>query len=110
MADEPVAAPEISPADAAQSIEQATFLYDVPVTLKVILGDATLTIGDILKCGKGSVIPLKQKVGDPFVVMLHNRPVAEGEVVAAGEHLGIKITNVIRPSADAAPPPTPEKG
>ncbi|MBI4239301.1 MAG: FliM/FliN family flagellar motor switch protein [Deltaproteobacteria bacterium] len=73
-----------------------SFLYDVPVTMQVMLGEATLTIGDIMKCGKGSVIPLKQKVGDPFVVLLQNRVIAEGEVVAAGEHLGIKITNVHR--------------
>lgn len=75
-----------------------SLVYDVPVTLNVQLGEGVLTIGDLLKCGKGSVIPLSQKVGDPFVVMLQKRAIAEGEIVEAGGHLGIKITNVIKVS------------
>ncbi len=76
--------------------EDLSLVMDVPVTLKVMLGEAALTIGDILKCGKGSVIPLSQKVGDPFVVTLQKKPIAEGEIVQAGDHFGIKITNVIK--------------
>lgn len=73
-----------------------SLLKDVPLTLQVHLGEATLTISDIMKCGKGSVIPLNQKVGDPFVIMLQQKPIAEGEVVEAGGQLGIKVTNVFR--------------
>lgn len=76
--------------------EDLSLVYDVPVTLQVRLGEATLTIGDILKCGKGSVIPLNQKVGDPFLIMLQKKPIAEGEIVEAGDHLGIKITNIMK--------------
>lgn len=76
-------------------------LADVPVTLRVILGDATITIADVLKCDKGSVIPLNQKIGDPFAIMLHNRMIAEGEVVTTGDTLGIKITNVKAPEGAA---------
>ncbi|QQR81131.1 MAG: FliM/FliN family flagellar motor switch protein [Deltaproteobacteria bacterium] len=77
--------------------EDFSLLKDVPLTLQVHLGEATLTISDIMKCGKGSVIPLNQKVGDPFVIMLQQKPIAEGEVVEAGGQLGIKVTNVFRP-------------
>jgi len=76
--------------------EDLSFVQDLPVTLNVELGDATMTIGEVLKCGRGSVIPLNQKVGSPFVITLQRRPVAEGEVVKAGDHLGIKITKVLR--------------
>lgn len=100
MADEPTGAVTADAGTDAVTGD-VSFLYDVPVTMRVMLGEATLTIGDILKCGKGSVIPLKQKVGDPFVVLLQNRVIAEGEVVAAGEHLGIKITNVLRSQSAA---------
>ena len=77
-----------------------SFVYEAPVTLQVQLGEAILTIGDILKCGKGSVIPLNQKVGEPFKVLLQKRPIAEGEIVEAGERLAIKITNVLKAGAD----------
>lgn len=76
--------------------EEMAFVFDVPVTLRVMMGDATITIGDVLKCGKGSVIPLNQKIGDPFVVLLQNRPIAEGEVVEVEQRLGIKITKILK--------------
>lgn len=96
-------------------LEDVSFVYDVPVTLQVQLGEATLTIGDILKCGKGSVIPLNQKVGDPFIIELQNHPLAQGEIVEVGDRLGIKITNVLKNNAtetseaSAAPGSAPAK-
>ena len=81
--------------------DDVSFVYDVPVTLHVQLGDATLTIGDVLKCGKGSIIPLNQKVGDPFLILLQGKPLAQGEIVEAGENLGIKVTNILKASTDA---------
>ncbi len=101
-----------SPLEAKAGLDDVSFVYDVPVTLQVQLGEATLTIGDILKCGKGSVIPLNQKVGDPFIIQLQSHALAQGEIVEVGDRLGIKITNVLKnegesaaeaPAADAAP-------
>lgn len=89
-------------AAAKSEVDDVSFVYDVPVTLQVQLGEATLTIGDILKCGKGSVIPLGQKIGEPFLILLQNRPLAQGEIVEAGDHLGIKITNVLKGAAAQA--------
>jgi flagellar motor switch protein FliN/FliY len=76
--------------------EDLALVYDVPVRLTVELGNAIMTIGDVLKCGKGSIIPLSQKVGDPFKIYLEEKPLAEGEIVEAGDYLGIKITNIIK--------------
>ncbi|MBF0492081.1 MAG: FliM/FliN family flagellar motor switch protein [Deltaproteobacteria bacterium] len=78
------------------SKEALSLVKDVPVTLQVLLGESVMSLGDVLKFGKGSVIPLKQKVGQPFTLLLHYKPIAEGEVVEAGENLGIKITNVLQ--------------
>ncbi|EKD41170.1 MAG: Flagellar motor switch protein [uncultured bacterium] len=79
-----------------QSGDELALFYEIPVDLKVLLGEATLTIGDILKCSKGSVIPLNQKTGDPFKILLDNKPLAEGEVVEANGQVAIKITNVFK--------------
>jgi flagellar motor switch protein FliN/FliY len=76
--------------------DELELFYDIPVDLKVLLGEATLTIRDILKCTKGSVIPLNQKNGEPFKIMLENKPLAEGEVVEADGNVAIKITNVFK--------------
>jgi flagellar motor switch protein FliN/FliY len=82
--------------EAVSVTQDLSLVYDVPVTLKVLLGETALTIGEILKCGKGSVIPLNQKVGDPFLVILQKKAIAEGEIVQAGENFGIKITNILK--------------
>ena len=81
----------------AEETADLKLVYDVPVNLQVMLGDTTLTIGEVLQCQKGSVIPLRQKVGDPFRIYLESRVIAEGEVVDAGGQLGIRITQVISP-------------
>ncbi len=93
------AAPEAAESTSVEGGDDLSIVYDVPVTLHVYLGESTLSIGDILKCTKGSIIPLNQKVGDPFKIMLEKRALAEGEIVEAGDRLGIKITNIIKPPA-----------
>ncbi|MBX7148465.1 FliM/FliN family flagellar motor switch protein [bacterium] len=77
-----------------------SLVQDVPLVLQVQLGEAVMTIGDVLKCGKGSVIPLNQKAGDPFKIFLESRLLAEGEIVEAGESLGIKVTKVYKDGAE----------
>ena len=78
-----------------------SLVQDVALVLQVHLGEAVMTIGDVLKCGKGSVIPLNQKAGDPFKIYLENRLLAEGEIVEAGESLGIKVTKVYKDGAES---------
>lgn len=90
------ATPETASTPPAAPNDELALVYELPVTVHVEFGEASLTIGDLLKCGKGSVIKLNQKIGDPFRITLLKRPIAEGEVVEAGEFLGIKITNVFK--------------
>lgn len=95
---EPSAEAQKSPDEktSATGGEDLSLVLDVPVQIRVLLGEAVLTIGEILKCGKGSVIPLNQKVGSPFTVTLQKKPIAEGEIVQAGENFGIKITQILK--------------
>lgn len=72
------------------------FVSDVPVKLHVELGEATLTIAELMKCGNGSVVALDKRIGEPFLITLNGHPVAEGEVVEDGANLGIRIINVLR--------------
>lgn len=87
----------------AAGSQDVSFVYNVPVTLKVLLGEATLTVNDVLACGKGSVIPLRQKAGEPFKIYLQDRAIAEGEVVQLEDQLGIKITSVIKAGESESP-------
>ena len=96
MANENTETPASDVGAAPQTSDDYSLVLDVPMTVQVQLGEATLTIAEILKCGKGSVIPLNQKIGEPFVIKLHQKPIAMGEIVEAGDQLGIKITSILK--------------
>lgn len=79
----------------------------IPVTLEVVLGSARMPVADLMKLGRGSVIPLDRKIGDPVDIVVNGRVVARGEVVVLEnepERLGITFTEV-----SSGPPPTPRQ-
>ncbi len=76
----------------------------IPVTVKVVLGSATMPVANLVKLGRGAVIPLDRKVGEPVEMMVNGRIVARGEVVVVDEatsRFGIKLTEVVGPATDA---------
>jgi flagellar motor switch protein FliN/FliY len=70
----------------------------IPVTVKVVLGSATMPVANLAKLGRGAVIPLDRRVGDPVDVVVNGRIVARGEVVVVDEatsRFGISLTEVV---------------
>jgi flagellar motor switch protein FliN/FliY len=78
----------------------------IPVTVKIVLGSATMPVANLVKLGRGSVISLDRRIGEPVDVVVNGRIVARGEVVVVDEgtsRFGIKLTEVVGP-ADADKP------
>ena len=74
----------------------------IPVTVKVVLGSATMPVASLVKLGRGAVIPLDRRVGEPVDVVVNGRIVARGEVVVVDEatsRFGISLTEVVGPAA-----------
>ena len=71
-------------------------IYDVPVQVSAVLGTATLQVSQLLKLGRGAVVDLDRRVGEPIDVFVNNRLVARGEVVVVGERLGITMTEIVK--------------
>ena len=74
----------------------------IPVTVKVVLGSATMPVANLVKLGRGAVIPLDRRVGEPVDVVVNGRVVARGEVVVVDEatsRFGISLTEVVGPQA-----------
>ena len=70
----------------------------IPVTVQIVLGSSTMPVSDLVKLGRGAVIPLDRKVGDPVDVVVNGKVVARGEVVVVDDgssHFGISLTEVI---------------
>ena len=73
-------------------------VYDVPVTVRAVLGTTTMPINQLLKLGRGAVVELDRKVGDAVDVYVNNRLVARGEVVIVEDKLGVTMTEIVKSS------------
>lgn len=71
-------------------------VYDVPVTVKAILGSSSMNISQLLKLGRGAVVSLDKKVGDAVDVYVNDRLVARGEVVIIDDKLGVTMTEIVK--------------
>ena len=70
----------------------------IPVTVKVVLGSATMPVANLTKLGRGAIIPLDRRVGEPVDVVVNGRVIARGEVVVVDEatsRFGISLTEVV---------------
>ncbi len=75
----------------------------IPVTVKVVLGSAMMPVANLTKLGRGAVIPLDRKVGEPVDVVVNGRVIARGEVVVVDEatsRFGVSLTEIVAPSAN----------
>ena len=78
----------------------------IPVTVKIVLGSTTMPVASLVKLGRGAVIPLDRRVGEPVDVVVNGRVVARGEVVVVDEatsRFGISLTEVVGPSSSDRP-------
>lgn len=69
----------------------------IPVVLQVVVGSATLPVSSLLKLGRGAVVPLDHRVGDPVDVVVNGRTIARGEVVVVeedGARFGVSLTEI----------------
>ena len=73
-------------------------LHDVPVELAVEIGRTTMTIGETLSLGPGSIITLNRLAGEPVDLLVNGKPIARGEVVVIDEEFGLRVTEVLAPS------------
>ena len=71
-------------------------VYDIPVQITVILGRTSMQVSQLLKLGRGAVIELDKKVGEPIDIFVNNRLVARGEVVVVEERIGVTMTEIIK--------------
>ena len=71
-------------------------VYDIPVTVSVVLGKATMQVSQLLKLGRGAVVELDRKVGEAIDIYVNNRLVARGEVVVVEDRLGVTMTEIIK--------------
>jgi flagellar motor switch protein FliN/FliY len=73
----------------------------IPVLVQVVLGSTTMPVANLMKLGRGAVIPLDHRVGEPVDVVVNNRVVARGEVVVVEDdnsRFGVSLTEIVGPT------------
>ncbi|MFD2031550.1 flagellar motor switch protein FliN [Ancylobacter dichloromethanicus] len=73
-------------------------LLRVPVTLQVVLGSASLPVARLMKLGRGAIVPLDRRVGEPVDIVVNGRIIARGEVVVVDEdnsRFGVSLTEIV---------------
>ncbi|WP_191062183.1 flagellar motor switch protein FliN [Geminicoccus harenae] len=86
--------PEPRPAPASPAPLGA--VYDIPVQLSAVLGKASMPLNQLLRLGRGAVVELDRKVGEPIDIFVNNRLVARGEVIVVEDRLGVTMTEIIK--------------
>ncbi len=66
-------------------------LRDVQVEVSIVVGTASLPIRQLLKLGRGAVIPLDAKPEDLVTVYANAEPIAVGNIETADGHLKVRV-------------------
>jgi flagellar motor switch protein FliN/FliY len=64
----------------------------VNVEISVVLGRSVLPMQQLLRMGRGAVIPLDAKASDEVWILANNHPVARGEINICDDKIAITIT------------------
>jgi len=71
-------------------------LEEVPVQMSIVLGSTHLPIRQILKMGRGALIPLDCGYDDPTEVYVNEKLIARGKIRVSGDRMSIEVTDVVR--------------
>ena len=64
----------------------------VNVEISVVLGRSVLPMQQLLRMGRGAVIPLDATVNEEVWILANNHPVARGEIQINDDRISIAVT------------------
>jgi flagellar motor switch protein FliN len=87
--------PAMTPASGSGTMPLG-FLMDVTVTLTAELGRTTVTLGEVLRLGNGSVVPLDRLIAEPVEITARGVLLARGEVVVVDDRFAVRIKEIVQ--------------
>jgi len=70
-------------------------LSQLTLPVQVRIGSATMTIGELVRLRAGAVVTLDRGLDEPVELLVGERAVARGELVAIDDEMGVRITGII---------------
>lgn len=72
-----------------------SMLGHVKVRVDVHLGSTEISVQKLFSLSKGDVVALDADLDAPVSLLLEGKPIARGQLVAAGDCFGLKITEIL---------------
>jgi flagellar motor switch protein FliN/FliY len=72
-------------------------LYQVKASLQVCVGEATITVGELLSAKEHQVLKLDRTLDHPVDLLLNGQVVARGQLVAVDGHFAVRIIELPAP-------------
>lgn len=73
-------------------MQENTQIYKVGVDVTILLGRSQMPMQQLLRMGRGAVIPLDTKESDQLWILAAGHPIARGEITIRGDRLCITVT------------------
>ena len=67
-------------------------VHHVDIELSVVLGRCSMPMQQLLRMGRGAVIPLDAGVNEEVWILANNHPVARGEIQINEDRISIAVT------------------
>ncbi len=63
----------------------------VNVDISVLVGRSSLAMHQLLRMGRGAVIPLSASPTDPVWILANNHPIARGEIQLEDDRISVEV-------------------
>jgi flagellar motor switch protein FliN/FliY len=77
-------------------------ILDIPLNVQVVLGSTSMPVANLMKLGRGAVIPLDHRVGQPVDIVVNGRVIARGDMTVIegeGDRLAVALTEIVGQAA-----------
>lgn len=81
-------------ANAAELVGNINPLLQVKAKLQVSVGDAVVSVGELMNAKEHHVITLDRKLTQPVDLILDGKVIARGQLVAVDDHFAVRITEL----------------
>lgn len=72
--------------------DEFALVKNIQLEVKCVAGRVRMPLEKLLRLGVGSVVELDSQVGQDVEVLINGKPVMYGEIVAVGNHFGLRLT------------------
>ena len=72
-------------------------MLNVGMDVQIVLGRTRMSIAELLKLSRGSIVELRESIGQPVDVVINDRVVARGDLVKMpDDRIGVSLIEIVK--------------